>query len=291
MSDRMYSHSNHQNDHDSSKLPKPSPKSNPVHDDIMELQQTIGNQAVQRLLAEGRLPMANGGIIQAKLTVGEPDDAYEQEADDVAQQVMTMPDVQKMGEMEEEDLLQGKMIQRIADDEEDELQLKPIQRMEEEEEMLQGKLLQRESMEEDEELQLKPADDIQRMGEMEEEEMLQGKLIQRQGAGVPEVTEDIESTINSKQGSGQSMSNESQDFFGSRMGQDFSNVNIHTGAEADTLNRQLNARAFTTGSDIFFRDGEYNPNSSSGQELLAHELTHVVQQGGSSELQRDEDAE
>ena len=275
MSDRMYSHSNHQNDHDSSKLPKQSPKSNPVHDDIMELQQTIGNQAVQRLLAEGRLPMAGGGIIQAKLTVGEPDDAYEQEADDVAQQVMTMPDVQKMGEMEEEDMLQGKLIQRMGEmEEDDELQLKPIQRMGE--------------MEEDDELQLKP---IQRMGEMEEEDMLQGKLIQRQGAGVPEVTEDIETSINSKQGSGQSMSNESQDFFGSRMGQDFSNVNIHTGAEADTLNRQLNARAFTTGSDIFFRDGEYNPNSSSGQELLAHELTHVVQQGGSSELQRDEDVE
>ncbi len=273
MSDRMYSHSNLQNEYDSSKLPKQSRKPNPVHDDIMELQQTIGNQAVQRLLAEGRLPMAGGGVIQAKLTVGEPDDAYEQEADDVAKQVMTMPDVQKMGEMEEEDMLQGKMIQRIGEEEEEELQLKPIQRMEEE----------------DEELMMKPANDIQRMGEMEEEEMLQGKLIQREGAGVPEVTEDLENTINSKQGNGQSMSNESQDFFSSRMGQDFSNVNIHTGAEADTLNRQINARAFTTGSDIFFRDGEYNPNSSSGQELLAHELTHVVQQGGSSELQRDDD--
>jgi hypothetical protein len=59
---------------------------------------------------------------------------------------------------------------------------------------------------------------------------------------------------------------------------DFSGVRVHTGAEANTLNRSLNARAFTTGRDIFFRDGEYSPGSSSGRGLLAHELTHVMQQ-------------
>ena len=52
------------------------------------------------------------------------------------------------------------------------------------------------------------------------------------------------------------------------------------GGQADALNRDLSARAFTTGQDIFFRHGEYSPGSSSGRELLAHELTHVVQQGG-----------
>lgn len=54
---------------------------------------------------------------------------------------------------------------------------------------------------------------------------------------------------------------------------------MHTDAKANTFNHSLNARAFTTGQDIFFRHGEYNSGSSSGQELLAHELTHVVQQG------------
>lgn len=52
----------------------------------------------------------------------------------------------------------------------------------------------------------------------------------------------------------------------------------HTDAEADTLNRALNGHAFTTGQDVFFRQGAYSLGSSSGQELLAHELTHVVQQ-------------
>jgi hypothetical protein len=62
-------------------------------------------------------------------------------------------------------------------------------------------------------------------------------------------------------------------------GTDFSRVRVHTSSQSDTLNRQLQARAFTTGSDIFFRSGEYKPTSGAGQQLLAHELTHVVQQG------------
>ena len=51
----------------------------------------------------------------------------------------------------------------------------------------------------------------------------------------------------------------------------------------------LKKRMITTGSDIFFRDSDYNPNSDTGKELLAHELTHVVQQGGSSELNTKKD--
>jgi outer membrane protein OmpA-like peptidoglycan-associated protein len=66
----------------------------------------------------------------------------------------------------------------------------------------------------------------------------------------------------------------------SAFGVDFGSVRVHTGAQANMLNHQLSARAFTTGQDIFFRQGEYNPGSSGGQELLAHELTHVVQQNG-----------
>src|SRR5690606_595118 len=68
--------------------------------------------------------------------------------------------------------------------------------------------------------------------------------------------------------------------FESALGADFGRVRVHTDARADTLNRSLSARAFTYGSDIYFSRGAYNPASSSGQRLLAHELTHVVQQGG-----------
>ena len=61
---------------------------------------------------------------------------------------------------------------------------------------------------------------------------------------------------------------------------DFGGVRLHADGQADALNRTLQARAFTTGRDIFFRRGEYDPGSPGGKELLAHELTHVVQQDG-----------
>jgi hypothetical protein len=63
-------------------------------------------------------------------------------------------------------------------------------------------------------------------------------------------------------------------------GANFSAVRVHTGAEAHGLSRALSARAFTTGTDVFFADGEYAPESSAGRGLIAHELTHVVQQAG-----------
>jgi hypothetical protein len=65
-----------------------------------------------------------------------------------------------------------------------------------------------------------------------------------------------------------------------RFGMDFSRVRIHTDAQSEQLNRILHSRAFTVGHEIFLRQGEYNPGSRSGQKLIAHELTHVVQQAG-----------
>ena len=79
-------------------------------------------------------------------------------------------------------------------------------------------------------------------------------------------------------GHGRSMSSESLAFFEPRLGHDFSAVRIHTHAAAAALARKLNARAFTFGTDIGFADGKYQPVSTSGQRLMAHELTHVIQQ-------------
>jgi len=62
------------------------------------------------------------------------------------------------------------------------------------------------------------------------------------------------------------------------MGADFSDVEVHTGRKADEAARSINAKAYTMGSNIAFAEGNYNPDSTSGQELLVHELTHVVQQ-------------
>jgi hypothetical protein len=67
-------------------------------------------------------------------------------------------------------------------------------------------------------------------------------------------------------------------FFSARFGYDFSKVRIHTGSEADASARSLNAKAYTVGNHIAFKDGQYNPASQAGKALLAHELTHVVQQ-------------
>lgn len=109
---------------------------------------------------------------------------------------------------------------------------------------------------------------------------LQRLLAQRanEGGGFA-VDEDTEERIESARGKGQSLDPEAAKELGNALGADFDSVRVHTSQESDQLNRRLNARAFTTGSDIFFRQGEYSPNTSGGKELLAHELTHVVQQG------------
>lgn len=64
-----------------------------------------------------------------------------------------------------------------------------------------------------------------------------------------------------------------------RLGADLGGVRLHTGARADQLSRELDADAFTTGGDVFFRRGSYDPATPAGQRLLAHELAHAVQQG------------
>jgi hypothetical protein len=64
-------------------------------------------------------------------------------------------------------------------------------------------------------------------------------------------------------------------------GADFGTVRVHTGPSAHGLNRALQSRAFTVGGDIFFARNQYQPQSRAGQSLLAHELTHTIQQGAS----------
>jgi hypothetical protein len=102
--------------------------------------------------------------------------------------------------------------------------------------------------------------------------------ISRQGNARPEVAPEVEQGIQRARSGGQNLDRKARAQMESAFDADFTNVRVHTNSDADTLNHALGARAFTTGRDIFFRRGEYNPGSSSGRELLAHELTHVVQQ-------------
>ena len=88
--------------------------------------------------------------------------------------------------------------------------------------------------------------------------------------------------IRSLQGGGQPLPEAERLFFESRMGHDFRHVRIHDGEAAAEAAQSVNARSFTLGRDVVFNQGEYSPGTSSGKRLLAHELTHVVQQLGTA---------
>ena len=183
-------------------------------------------------------------IIQAKLTLGPVGDQYEQEADSVAKQVV--------GKLNNP---QGQLTQR---QEEDEMHMKPVSALQrQEEEEMMAKRIQRQD---------------------EEEEMM-AKSTGNTLAGGP-VSATLENEIQGAKGGGQPIGDNVRGAMENAFGADFSGVRVHTGSQSDSLNQSIQARAFTTGQDIFFRSGEYNPGSSRGQELLAHELTHVVQQNG-----------
>jgi hypothetical protein len=102
----------------------------------------------------------------------------------------------------------------------------------------------------------------------------------RTDAGEASAAPEVERAIQGARGGGQALDSGVRAQMEPALGADFSGVRVHADAGADALNRSLNARAFTSGRDVFFRQGTYNPGSSSGRELLAHELTHVVQQNG-----------
>ncbi|HVZ38039.1 MAG TPA: DUF4157 domain-containing protein [Candidatus Kapabacteria bacterium] len=82
--------------------------------------------------------------------------------------------------------------------------------------------------------------------------------------------------------SGQPLESGARDFMETRFGWSFGNVRVHADARAAVAARAIQARAFTSGRDIVFGAGEYAPGTTEGRTLLAHELTHVVQQGGAS---------
>jgi hypothetical protein len=90
----------------------------------------------------------------------------------------------------------------------------------------------------------------------------------------------VERGIGAARGGGAGLDGGARERMETAFGADFGGVRVHTGAEAGTLSRSLGARAFTTGSDVFFAQGEYRPGTESGDRLIAHELAHVVQQGG-----------
>jgi len=184
--------------------------------------------------------MVRSGALQAKLKIGQPGDKYEQEADRMADAVMRMPEPGVQREVEPE-----------------------------EEEMLQTKPLAG---------QITPLVQVQRQEEPEEdEEELQAKAT---SGRISEVNPNLESHIQSLKGGGKPLPKSERAYFEPRFGQDFSQVRVHSDAQAA---RAVNARAFTVGKDVIFGAGQYSPGTREGQRLMAHELTHVVQQSSHSQ--------
>ena len=197
--------------------------------------------------------------VQAKLTLSQPGDAAEREADAMADKVMRKA---ATGPVTEPPRVAGNVIP-------------PVQRKcshcEEEEKKLQRK------EEEGEELPVQ-----RKCSHCEAEE----NHLQRQPANEnqPAATTAVAAGIRRYKGQGSPMQPEVQSFMQEQFNADFSKVRIHNGGYAAEMTSAVNAQAFTAGSDIYFNEGKYAPDHHSGQRLLAHELTHVLQQGAGAPL-------
>lgn len=200
------------------------------------------------------------GIVQPALKLGKPGDKFEQEAESVANQVMMMPANSQPAMMSP--LSDG--IQMQVEEEEDELQMMPISST--------ISMVSRQEEEEEVHLSTEEEEQVQLSSEEEEEQ------IQLFGEGGGTVSSDVSSQIIQSKGSGQNLPSPIQAEMGQKIGADFSTVKIHTGPDAAHMSSQLGAKAFTHGNDIYFNEGNFQPNTSEGKHLLAHELTHTVQQ-------------
>jgi peptidoglycan hydrolase-like protein with peptidoglycan-binding domain len=215
--------------------------------------------------------------VQTKLTTGKPDDQYETEADSIADKIVNRTQSglndsyfrpvqhQSNNPVQEKPLAEtiSPFVQKKEINEEDDLKQKG------------------DSMEQtEEELQIENWDG---QSEKEEEEPIQMKDNEEDDLthadGETTANPDIESKLNNSSG-GQKMDANIQAEMENGFGADLSRVNIHTDAAAVQMSRQLGAQAFTHGNDIYFNEGKYKPDSTNSKHLLAHELTHTIQQSG-----------
>lgn len=209
--------------------------------------------------------------VQRKLTVGKADDPYEREADAMA----------------------GKVVQRLSNNNVNGI---PVQRKTahtndgisviqnkcsacEQEEKLQTKEDENKA---EEAVQLKPIFESNAEPTDDENNIQRKNKVQRKsGAEEETASSDIENRINASKGSGAALPDETRGQMEDSFSADFSNVRIHNDSASAQMSDDLEAQAFTHGNDIYFSEGKYDTKSSAGKELLAHELTHTIQQGES----------
>lgn len=193
--------------------------------------------------------------LQKKLTLGKPGDKYEKEADWVASQVVQQINTPAFIQSNQEHSCQRQ--------EEPEARLQ-VKRQGLDQQPSSPPWLQQpnHSRENDLSIQFK---------RQREPEMPEG-----------EISADLAAAIVGAKGRGHPLDLKLQQSMGQAMSADFSGVRVHTDSQSDQLNRSIQAKAFTTGQDVFFRQGTYQPGHREGQALIAHELAHVIQQQGES---------
>ena len=232
---------------------------------------------------DNHTPFFNAGI-QTKLSVGKPGDKYEKEADRMADSVVNHSKSKPLVQNKEISSVQR---ESLASPQEDEKLGTAEQRMEEDKLVQEKPMIQKEENPEEEEMMnMKEEPEEKEMinkQDEEEEETLQAKSDNSSQASAQNMPQQLKS----KSGKGKSLSKNIKAEMESSFGTDFSDVNIHTDKEAVDMNKSLNAQAFTYGLDVFFNSGKYNPDSTKGKHLLAHELTHVVQQNASKKIQKE----
>ena len=221
--------------------------------------------------------------IQTKLTVGQPNDHYEMEADATADKVVGGSGQSNWnGQTMNGITVQSKRINNFS----------PIVQTRCAACEAEGKLQEKEKDDRDlgkESLRKKPIFESntepsdeeknfqRKCAECEKKDRLQTKSDSFSGNNT---SSNIESALIASKGSGSPLPEDKRTQMESSFGVDLSGVRIHNDSSAAQMNKDLNAQAFTHGNDIYFNAGKYDTNSKAGNHLLAHELTHTVQQEG-----------
>ncbi len=245
---------------------------NPSHIYLLALQRKYGNRSVQGLL--------RSESIQARFEISQPDDASELEADAVADQIMRMP-IPAPGPAAVSAQPSVPQIQRLCTAC-DELHRQAAGEGEEQgsEKLVDMDMPLPEELTESAEpvVPYSSGGRLQRMCSVCAEEQ-----VGPSAAAPVQLSEDDFEPI---QTGGQPMDSAARSFFEPRFGYAFDRVRIHSDSGAAESARAVNALAYTVGHNIVFGAGQYMPDTSQGKRLIAHELTHVVQQGAASALAR-----
>ncbi|NTW55251.1 MAG: DUF4157 domain-containing protein [Chlorobaculum sp.] len=216
--------------------------------------------------------------VQMKMEVSKPGDPLEKEADHMAGKVMRMASPAPAPAPAREEKLQRQGDEKLQRSPDEKLQKAPepeLKLQKKEEDKLQKASVPEKEIQKKEEEKLQKASQPDDKLQKKEDDKLQRKA----AGGAGSSASSVQSAISGKMTGGQPMSNDVRSFMEPRFNADFSSVRIHNDPESASLNNQLSARAFTHKNHIFFSRDQYQPGTSDGKHLLAHELTHTIQQG------------